>query len=196
MAEDIPLPSGAWTKSGKNSNWTERQVVTFFDSGGSAPYPRVWLTSDVHTDREENLEWVRCLEPHPTDAVLVAGDVSQSLAVLEETLALFAEKFKRVFFTPGNHDLWVPTDERAETADSLQKLEAIQSMCSRIGVSMEPELLRGDLEGPSRESMKFEGNSRERPPLAFESSSHAMCASQGSYWRSTRGRERPNASSG
>lgn len=192
MADDIELPKGAFG-SQKQVSWTERQVVTFFESGGSQPYPRVWLTSDVHVDREENMEWVRALEPHLDDALVLAGDVSQSFTLLEETLRLFAHKFKRVFFTPGNHDLWVPTAERATTPDSLSKLKAIQEMCSRIGVSMEPELLRGDL-ADVRESLgtasrpglwivrkvhtnEHGSTARSRPPAIKPASrpAHARC---------------------
>ena len=52
------------------------------------------------------------------DTLLVAGDVSDSLDTLRETLQLLAGAFAHVFFTIGNHDLWVRKQER-ELYDSL-----------------------------------------------------------------------------
>jgi 3',5'-cyclic AMP phosphodiesterase CpdA len=54
------------------------------------------------------MEWVRALSPSAFqhDAVILAGDISDQMAVLEETFRYFTAKFKHVFFTPGNHDLW------------------------------------------------------------------------------------------
>ena len=81
-------------------SWTEQQAAFFFESGGAEPedrrYPRVWLTSDVHTDRENNMEWCRSLPKHPHgDVLIVAGDLSHKLALLEETLSIFVERFTR-----------------------------------------------------------------------------------------------------
>ncbi len=67
---------------------------------------RVYAVSDLHTDYAENLEWCRRLPAaRYRDAVLlVAGDVSDSPARLEETLGALAAKFAAVFFVNGNHE--------------------------------------------------------------------------------------------
>ncbi len=106
-------------------------------------YPRVWLTSDVHTDRAENLQWVKDLPDHgASDVLIVAGNVSSNIRVLEETLTLFTERFGKVFFLPGNHDLWVLKADGADTT-SFSKIDQIVDMCERIGVSTQAELLHG-----------------------------------------------------
>ena len=69
---------------------------------------RVFVVSDVHTDYPSNLEWVKQLEDYGAGMILVlAGDVSHRLDLLKETLTVFKSKFEHVFFTPGNHDLWL-----------------------------------------------------------------------------------------
>ncbi len=93
---------------------------------------RVLAVSDLHVDYARNREWVEELVTgHPADAVLlVAGDISHRLALVEKTLGLLADRFAAVFFVPGNHDLWTTDDG----LDSLQKLERIEALCRTAGV--------------------------------------------------------------
>ena len=74
-------------------------------SSSSSVPPRVFVLSDIHTDYPENMRWVESLsdEAFVNDAVILAGDVSDQLSVLETTLRLFTGKFAHVFFTPGRH---------------------------------------------------------------------------------------------
>ena len=59
---------------------------------------------------------------------------------------LFTQRFKHVFFVPGNHELWVKrkipaapgAPSGAFPGDSLMKLRAIQEMCEAIGVRTRP----------------------------------------------------------
>jgi hypothetical protein len=57
-------------------------------SSPSSPPPRVFVLSDIHTDYSENLEWVDSLSSteFQHDAVILAGDVSDAIDVLETTL--------------------------------------------------------------------------------------------------------------
>ena len=75
----------------------------------SATAPRVFVMSDIHTDFPENMSWCASLSDvaYKRDAVILGGDVSDDPRVLETTLVLFKRKFRHVFFTPGNHDLWI-----------------------------------------------------------------------------------------
>ncbi|CAE7364106.1 unnamed protein product [Symbiodinium sp. CCMP2592] len=73
------------------------------------PQMRVFGISDVHTDWEENFDHLAALPvgPFKDDALLVAGDVSHDLGVLQRTMRLLLERFAHVFFVPGNHDVYV-----------------------------------------------------------------------------------------
>lgn len=49
-----------------------------------------------------------------------------------------------MFFTPGNHDLWVRSrGGEAQCADSMEKLEQVLQLCDECGVHTKPKLLGG-----------------------------------------------------
>ncbi|CAE7323000.1 unnamed protein product [Symbiodinium natans] len=89
------------------------------------------VVQDIHTDIQDNLTWIARISDtdYVKDALIVAGDVSDSLEVMETTLALLKRKFADVFFVPGNHDLWVGEDETC-----VDKVAKLQELCSRLGV--------------------------------------------------------------
>ena len=99
---------------------------------------RLWAVSDIHTDCPENEEWVARLdcEEFQNDALIVAGDVSESVSVVEATLKVLASKFNQVFFVPGNHDLWISEEDTCD--DSLTKLHGLLALCARLGICTHP----------------------------------------------------------
>lgn len=108
---------------------------------------RVFACSDIHTDFPENLEWVRSLSDvdFRGDAVILGGDVSDDLEVLETTLRLFARKFAHAFFVCGNHDLWTRSrGGEHRHADSMEKLDEVLRLCEACGVRTSPTLLNRD----------------------------------------------------
>jgi predicted phosphodiesterase len=98
---------------------------------------RVFALSDVHTDFRENLELLAGLSTrtYRDDTLILAGDVSHDAAVLHATLTIFLERFRHVFFVPGNHELWV---RKGEYEHSLQKFHAVLRMCESLGVRTTP----------------------------------------------------------
>ena len=139
LAEDLPCTE-------EMCSWTEEQALEYYESGGEISpdircYPRVWLTSDVHTDRENNLQWCKSLPVHPHgDVLIVAGDLSHRLDIIEQTLKIFMERFTRVYFIPGNHDLWMNQSD-PPGSNSIDKIGAIVDLCDRLGVGTRAELL-------------------------------------------------------
>mmetsp|Transcript_2239 Transcript_2239/g.6137 ORF Transcript_2239/g.6137 Transcript_2239/m.6137 type:complete len:363 (+) Transcript_2239:43-1131(+) len=100
---------------------------------------RVLAVSDLHVDHPSNLEWVVKLSDteYQDDVIIVAGDVTHKLSLLEETLAILQAKFADVFFTPGNHDLWLDSSSSApstSSSSSFGKLDDVLSLCARMGV--------------------------------------------------------------
>ncbi|XP_057446513.1 uncharacterized protein LOC130738532 isoform X2 [Lotus japonicus] len=100
---------------------------------------RVFVVSDLHTDYDENLNWVKCLsgEKHKSDVLLVAGDVAETCCMFVATMSLLKERFEHVFYVPGNHDLWLRR-EGQNYVDSLEKLNKLLDACKRIGVETNP----------------------------------------------------------
>lgn len=97
---------------------------------------RVYAVSDLHTDFRDNLALVERLPlgEHRDDALIVAGDIADSLDTIEATLALLRSRFREVFYVPGNHELWV----RAEPGDSVEKFSRILRLCDTMGVRTRP----------------------------------------------------------
>eukprot|EP00434_Breviolum_minutum_P002574 symbB.v1.2.002275.t1/scaffold122.1/size316190/8 len=99
---------------------------------------RVFGISDVHTDWPENWEYLRQLPvgPFSNDALLLAGDVSHDMQQVLETLQLLKERFRHVFFVPGNHDLYVSGEK--ENMDSMEKHQRLLDECARLQVWTQP----------------------------------------------------------
>jgi calcineurin-like phosphoesterase family protein len=97
---------------------------------------RVFATSDLHTDYQENFRWLQTLSDteYRDDTLIVAGDISDRLDIIRETLLLLRSKFRHILFTPGNHELWV----RSARYDSIDKLHLILLLCEHLGVITKP----------------------------------------------------------
>lgn len=113
---------------------------------------RVFAVSDIHTDFKGNMIWLRELvewsgDQFKLDAVIVAGDISHDLGIIETTLSLFKSAFGYVFHVCGNHELWVaPKTETVKHA--YHKLLEIQEICEKIGVYCHPVVFKGENASP------------------------------------------------
>jgi 3',5'-cyclic AMP phosphodiesterase CpdA len=74
---------------------------------GVVPVGSLLATSDLHVTHKGNREIVEQLRPeHEDDWLIVAGDVAESLESIEWALTLLADRFAKVIWVPGNHELW------------------------------------------------------------------------------------------
>lgn len=87
---------------------------------------RLLALSDVHVEHQVNRQALEALAPHPHDWLILAGDVSDSLAGLGWTLDLLRKKFARVLWVPGNHELW---SEGAGGAAGVARYEQLLAVC-------------------------------------------------------------------
>lgn len=86
----------------------------------------------------------------------MAGDVTSSHVLLEETLRLLVQAFAHVFFVPGNHDVWIKgaagpsggLHVRAEEIDSIERLKEVLQLCHRLGVHTQPAHACGAIVAP------------------------------------------------
>ncbi len=101
---------------------------------------RIFALSDIHIDFEENRAWIDTLftKDYHRDALILAGDICHDTILLKETLLQFKERFKYLFFVPGNHDLWI-RDQRFP--DSVRKFEDIKRFCQQQKIQIQPVLL-------------------------------------------------------
>src|SRR5258707_11279332 len=99
---------------------------------------RVFAVSDLHLDYPDNARWVSSLSlsEYSSDLLILAGDVSDSLHLLEWCFRSLAVRFRKVLYVPGNHDLWVIRDDGYQT--SLDKFIRVCAMADDCNVSMKP----------------------------------------------------------
>jgi 3',5'-cyclic AMP phosphodiesterase CpdA len=95
---------------------------------------RLLAISDLHIGYQENRAYADSLAPaDPDDWLIVAGDVGEVFADVGFVLASLANRFARVIWVPGNHELWtLPSDPVA--ARGLARYEALVKVCRRFGV--------------------------------------------------------------
>jgi predicted phosphodiesterase len=98
---------------------------------------RVFVVSDPHIDYPPNRQWLADLSHHNhvDDILILGGDVTDDLQLLEQCFADLSAKFFKVLFVPGNHDLWV---KRCKTNNSIEKYQLICQMAAKYDISMEP----------------------------------------------------------
>jgi 3',5'-cyclic AMP phosphodiesterase CpdA len=97
---------------------------------------RILAISDLHTDFRENMRLIEQIprSAYRDDILIVAGDIADQIEIIKRTLSLLRSKFKMVFYTPGNHELWV----RNEGQDSIEKLSKILKLCDSLDVRTRP----------------------------------------------------------
>ncbi|KAL0535488.1 hypothetical protein IC582_029819 [Cucumis melo] len=105
---------------------------------------RVFVLSDLHTDYDENMNWIHSLssDKYRDDVLIVAGDVAETISNFVSTMATLKDRFERVFFVPGNHDLWCRR-EGDNYLDSLEKMSKLLDACIDLGVDTNPAILNG-----------------------------------------------------
>jgi predicted phosphodiesterase len=98
---------------------------------------RVFALSDIHVDFLDNMTRIETLAStaYPDDALILAGDVSHDLRLLQRALELLRDAFRYVFFVPGNHELWIRDDDHD---NSVEKFDSVSEMCARLGIHTQP----------------------------------------------------------
>ncbi|TVZ00308.1 metallophosphoesterase [Trebonia kvetii] len=95
---------------------------------------RLLAVSDLHIGYPENRAYADSLAPeHPDDWLIVAGDVGESFADVGFVLASLANRFARVIWTPGNHELWTLPGDRVALRGAA-RYDALVTVCRKFGV--------------------------------------------------------------
>jgi predicted phosphodiesterase len=95
---------------------------------------RLLAISDLHIGYPENRAYADALAPgDAADWLIVAGDVGEVFADVGFVLASLANRFAKVIWTPGNHELWThPADPVA--LRGAARYEALVKVGQRFGV--------------------------------------------------------------
>jgi 3',5'-cyclic AMP phosphodiesterase CpdA len=111
---------------------------------------RLFAVSDLHVDHPENRELVQNMRPESAgDWLIVAGDVADSQTGIEWALQLLAERYERVIWAPGNHELLTYRDDPLRLRGERRYRHLVE-LCRGIGVTTpeDPFLLWEGAGGP------------------------------------------------
>jgi 3',5'-cyclic AMP phosphodiesterase CpdA len=94
---------------------------------------KLYAISDLHLRFRVNREALAALPAHPDDWVILAGDVGESEQDLRTALEAFTARFARVFWVPGNHELWTTPSDPLTLRGESRYLHFVD-VCRRYGV--------------------------------------------------------------
>ena len=94
---------------------------------------KLFAISDLHLNHEENRSALANMAYRPDDWLIVAGDIGERVDRLRLALEALAPRFARVFWTPGNHDLWCPPDDPDRTRGQARYDELV-AVCHEYNV--------------------------------------------------------------
>lgn len=110
---------------------------------------RLLALSDVHVNHGENLSALREIPTHPGDWLILGGDVCERPEELAATLEIAVERFDRVLWVPGNHELWAVGKDALR---GVARYQHLVSICRLHGVLTpeDPWVLWPGAETPTR----------------------------------------------
>ncbi|WP_300013937.1 metallophosphoesterase [Pseudonocardia sp.] len=96
--------------------------------------PRLLAVADLHVRYPDNRAIAEDLRPaHDGDWLIVAGDVAEQVDDVVRTLGLLRERFARVIWVPGNHELWTRTKDPVSLR-GVARYDRLVAQCREIGV--------------------------------------------------------------
>jgi 3',5'-cyclic AMP phosphodiesterase CpdA len=96
---------------------------------------KLMAISDLHINYESNRELLQRLRPSgDEDWLILAGDVADTVADIEWALGILVERFARVIWVPGNHDLWTPRHEKVGL-NGEARYRLLVERCRQLGVT-------------------------------------------------------------
>lgn len=103
---------------------------------------RVFAVSDIHVDYPENASWVHQLSQndYQEDCLILAGDISDAIERISACFETLKHKFAHILFIPGNHELWVRSDENIT---SIEKCKRVIKIAHSFGVHTNATTING-----------------------------------------------------
>ncbi|MEV7422762.1 MULTISPECIES: metallophosphoesterase family protein [unclassified Streptomyces] len=99
------------------------------------PDGKLLAVSDLHVAYDENRTIVEGLRPDSDDDwLIVAGDVAEKYADVEWALRALSERFAKVVWAPGNHELWSHPQDPCDLRGEKRYLQLV-SLCRELGIA-------------------------------------------------------------
>jgi len=97
---------------------------------------KLYAISDLHLDFKVNMEALRAMPRFARDWLITGGDLCTSEKHLREALDILCAKFAKVFWVPGNHELWSSkATSDGEMLQGVEKYLSLVEVCREYGVA-------------------------------------------------------------
>ncbi len=110
---------------------------------------KVWAISDLHIGGPKNRAALASIGVHRDDWLILAGDIAEKFDDIEFAFRLCADRFKKLVWVPGNHELWTVNPEE-KPFKGAQRYDRLVDLCRANGVVCPedpfPELVLGGSE--------------------------------------------------
>lgn len=93
---------------------------------------RLFAISDLHLGHPANREAMASIKPRRGDWLILAGDVAEKNEHIRFAFEHFSEKFEKLVWVPGNHELWIRPG--ADTARGVERYEELVALCRDYAV--------------------------------------------------------------
>lgn len=99
------------------------------------PDGKLLAVSDLHVVYDENRTLVEELRPASDDDwLIVAGDVAEKYADVAWALRLLSDRFAKVIWAPGNHELWTHPQDPCDLRGEKRYLHLVE-LCRGLGIA-------------------------------------------------------------
>jgi 3',5'-cyclic AMP phosphodiesterase CpdA len=89
----------------------------------------VFAISDLHSSHAANRRIIDDLRAESDDDwLIVAGDVGETFGDIADALRLLRQRYAKVIWTPGNHDLWTLSEDPVQLRGEA-RYQALVQMC-------------------------------------------------------------------
>jgi Predicted phosphohydrolases len=95
---------------------------------------KLYAISDLHLSVSSNRAALEALPAYPQDWLIIAGDIGETVAQLDYALAILTQRFAKVIWVPGNHDLWTLSSSEEPELRGQKKYLRLVAVCQQYGV--------------------------------------------------------------
>jgi 3',5'-cyclic AMP phosphodiesterase CpdA len=94
---------------------------------------RLWAISDLHVEHAGTRALLEALPAQAHDWLILAGDVADTPEALAWAIDLLSTRFSRLFWVPGNHELWTRSTAAPELRGEAH-YQSLVALCRARGV--------------------------------------------------------------
>jgi predicted phosphodiesterase len=95
---------------------------------------KLYAVADLHLGHALNRDELKKLHPHPEDGLILCGDLGETKEHLELAFEAATRNFAKVWWCPGNHELYSMPGEGSTGARGQAKYEECLAVAKQFGV--------------------------------------------------------------